>query len=169
MVAKLHGRRTSAAGSSAIGALDTEVEELIERPVHALREVWRLRLDSEPPKFKSREVMARLLAWKIQAEANSGLDASTAGKLHEIADALERDGTYEPKLRRRLPTGVVVTREWKGVIHKVSIVAGGFTYQGKKYESLSVIARVITGTRWSGPRFFGLEQKQRPTAKSAAP
>jgi hypothetical protein len=169
MTGKIRGRRTSTAGPLAVVALEAEVKDLIGRPVHTLREIWRTRLGSEPPKFKSREVMASLLAWKIQAETNGGLDASTARKLREIADALERDGAYEPKLTRRLPTGVVVTREWKGLIHKVSIMAGGFTYQGKKYESLSGIARLITGTRWSGPRFFGLEQKRGPKAKRAAP
>jgi hypothetical protein len=168
MVSKIQGRRTGFTGSSAIGALDAEIEDLIGQPVHALREIWRKRLGSEAPKLKSREVMGGLLAWKIQAGATGGLDASTARKLREIADALERDGTYEPKLTRRMSAGLVVTREWKGVIHKVSIVAGGFSYQSKQYKSLSVIARVITGTRWSGPRFFGLEQKRKPIAKSAA-
>ena len=69
------------------------------------------------------------------------------------------------KSARDLSPGVVLTREWKGVIHKVTVMAGGFQHLGKRYGSLSDIARTITGTRWSGPRFFGLEQKERPNLK----
>jgi hypothetical protein len=63
----------------------------------------------------------------------------------------------------------VLSREWKGVIHQVTAAEAGFDYLGKRYRSLSDIARTITGTRWSGPRFFGLERKAAPTSQVAAP
>ena len=65
---------------------------------------------------------------------------------------------------RRIKPGAILVREWKGQSHRVTIVEDGYAYQGKTYESLSVIARLITGTRWSGPRFFGLrtEKETRP-------
>ncbi len=91
------------------------------------------------------------------AEAFGGLDLPSERKLREIADTLERTGTYEPKQRRDLSPGVVVTREWNGAVHRVAVTTGGFEYDGRRFKSLSDVARTITGTRWSGPRFFGLE------------
>jgi hypothetical protein len=101
----------------------------------------------------------RTLAWQLQAEAYGGLEMATVRQLRRIGKALERDGTYEPQTRRDIAPGVVLTREWKGVTHKVTVTADGFMHQGDTYRSLSDVARTITGTRWSGPRFFGLEQK----------
>jgi hypothetical protein len=109
-----------------------------------------------------------LLAWRLQAIAFGDLDATTTRKLRDISKALERDGDYEPQVRRDLSPGVVLTREWKGVVHKVTVVAGGFQHLSQRYRTLSDIARTITGTRWSGPRFFGLEQKKSRKSKEAA-
>ena len=75
----------------------------------------------------------------------------------------------QPKVRRNFAPGVELTREWKGVIHKVIVTAGGFQHLGKQYRSLSDIARTITGTRWSGPRFFGLEQKPARPSRQVMP
>jgi len=93
----------------------------------------------------------------------------TRRRLGAIAKALERDGSYEPKVRSNISAGVVLTREWKGVVHKVTATSGGFQHLGKRYGSLSDIARTITGTRWSGPRFFGLEQKRARSSREATP
>ena len=59
-------------------------------------------------------------------------------------------------LPRRIKPGAILVRQWKGASHRVTVLEGGFAYEGKSYESLSEIARSITGTRWNGPRFFGL-------------
>lgn len=134
-----------------------------------LRTAWLSRFNTNPPPIRSRDILLRLFAWRSQADATGGLDAVTERKLHEIARALERDGAYEPKIRRDLSASVVLTREWKGVIYRVTVTAGGFQHLGKRYGSLSDIARTITGTRWSGPRFFGLEQKPaRPSRQVAS-
>ncbi len=140
--------------------LETELAALAELPIDDLRQVWAARFGSEPPKLKSRSVIRSELAWRFQAEAFGGLDAVSARRLAEIGATLERDDEYEPKIRRDFSPGVVLTREWKGTIHKVTVMAQGFQHLGKRYKSLSDIARTITGTRWSGPRFFGLEQKK---------
>lgn len=158
------GRQRRVAGPFAADAIERLMSGLQDLTTEQLRDVWTDRLSTEPPAIRSREVLVRLLAWRTQAEAFGGLDASTELKLREIANALERDGSYEPKIRRDLLPGVVLIREWKGVTHKVTVTTGGFQHQGKGYKSLSNIARTITGTRWSGPRFFGLEQN---TAKEA--
>ena len=160
-------RRPSAAALAA-GPVEIELTKLVHMPIKDLRGIWKERLESEPPDVRSREVMLRLLAWRLQAEAFGGLDLPSERKLREIADTLERTGTYEPKQRRDLSPGVVVTREWKGAVHRVAVTTGGFEYDGRRFKSLSDVARTITGTRWSGPRFFGLEQKPKRPALSAA-
>lgn len=167
MVQDARGRRRSTAGQ-----LDSQIEIAIAsslaKPLGELRTVWRDRLGSEPPTLKSRELTLRMLAWRLQAQTLGGLDATTERRLDEIASALEGDAAYEPKAQRQLSAGVVVTREWKGVVHKVTVIDDAFEYQRKRFNSLSEIARLITGTRWSGPRFFGLEQKTDQKARVAA-
>jgi hypothetical protein len=90
--------------------------------------------------------MKRLLAWRIQAEAFGGLDAQSRRKLRSAG--LRRE--------RSLTPGTRVAREWKGVRHEVTVRADGFTYDSRNFDSLSAIAREIAGSRWNGPRFFGL-------------
>lgn len=165
MTATAKDRQRRAAGPFAVDAIERQVSSIQDFTTDQLNDVWRGRLGTEPPAIRSREVLLRLLAWRVQSEAFGGLDAPTELKLREIAKALERDGSYAPKIRRELSPGVVLTREWKGVAHKVTVTAGGFQHRGKEYRSLSDVARTITGTRWSGPRFFGLEQK---TARETA-
>jgi hypothetical protein len=163
------GRQRNAAGLLSISSIGAELSSLSELTINDLRAAWRERLGGEPPPIRSSDVLLRLLAWRIQAEAFGGHDAPTERKLREVARALERNGTYEPKIRRDLSPGVVLTREWKGVTHRVSVTADGFEYLGKRYKSLSDVARTITGTRWSGPRFFGLEQKSLQRAQGGSP
>jgi DUF2924 family protein len=153
------GRQRDAAGRLAINSIEAELSSLSELTIYDLRVAWRERLGCESPAIRSSNVLLRLLAWRIQAEAFGGHDAPTERKLREVARALERNGTYEPKIRRDLSPGIVLTREWKGVTHRIDVTGDGFRHQGRSYRSLSDVARAITGTRWSGPRFFGLEQK----------
>ena len=161
-------QRRPPAAALAAGPVEIELTKLVHMPIKDLRGIWKERLESEPPDIRSREVMLRLLAWRLQAEAFGGLDLPSERKLREIADALERTGTYEPKLRRDLSPGVVITREWKGIVHRVAVTTSGFEHDGRRFKSLSDVARTITGTRWSGPRFFGLEQKPKRPARRAA-
>jgi len=162
-------RRRPSAAALATGPVEIELTKLVHMPIKDLRGIWRERLESEPPAIRSPEVMVRLLAWRLQAEAFGGLEAASERKLREIGDALERTGTYVPNQRRDLSPGVVVTREWKGVVHRVAVTTGGFEYDGRRFNSLSDVARTITGTRWSGPRFFGLEQKTERLTRRVAP
>lgn len=152
---------------SAVEDIEHELTSLAGLGIDRLRELWTTRLRTAPPPIRSTDVLRRMLAWQIQAEAFGGLDALSLRHLQQIADALEHDGTYEPQIRRDLSPGVVLTRIWKGVPHKVTATATGFEHQGQHYRSLSDVARTITGTRWSGPRFFGLEQKPARPRKAA--
>jgi hypothetical protein len=153
------GRQRQAADPHAAEPVKVELSALSELAIGDLRVAWIKRFDDDPPAIRSRDILLRIFAWRIQAEATDGLDAVTERSLRDIGKALERDGSYEPKIRHDLSPGVVLTREWKGAVHKVTVMAVGFQHLGEQYKSLSDIARAITGTRWSGPRFFGLEQK----------
>lgn len=147
------------------GSTDSEISTLSKLSVSDLRKIWKVRFEGEAPPVRSRTILCRLIAWQLQSEAAGGLDGATERALIKIGQALSRDGSYEPKIRSGFSPGVVLSREWKGAIHRVTAADGGFDYLGKRYRSLSDIARTITGTRWSGPRFFGLERK---TARAVA-
>jgi len=126
-----------------------EVRALEALDLHGLRDEWRKRY-GEPPKMRSRELLARLLAWRIQADAFGGLDAATIR-------LLKSDRVPPP--RPRLEAGERLLREWHGRRHEVDVLENGFRYNGAEYLSLSQVARAITGTRWNGLRFFGLREQ----------
>lgn len=123
-----------------------EVRALEHMDLRSVRADWRRRY-GEPPKMRSIELLARLLAWRIQADAFGGLNAATTRML---------SGKRLPPTRPSLETGSRLRREWGGRVHEVDVLGAGFRYNGRDYRSLSEIARAITGTRWNGPRFFGL-------------
>lgn len=110
-----------------------------------LRSFWATHWGA-PPRFRSVDLLRRLIAWRLQAEHFGGLDADTKR-------LLRRSAVPQPT---GLPPGSRLTREFRGVLHHVDVGEHAFTYQGTRYASLSAIARTITGTRWNGPKFFGL-------------
>lgn len=126
-----------------------EVRALEALDLRGLRDEWRRRY-GEPPKMRSAELLARLLAWRIQADAFGGLDATTIR-------LLQSDSIAAPK--PLLAPCTRVSREWQGRRHDVDVLEQGFRYGGRDYRSLSQIAREITGTRWNGLRFFGLREQ----------
>lgn len=128
-----------------------EVRALEALDLHGLRDEWRKRY-GEPPRMRSRELLARLLAWRIQADAFGGLDATTIR-------LLKSERLLPP--RPRLAPGTRLARDWQGRRHEVDVLEKGFRYQDADYRSLSEIARAITGTRWNGLRFFGLREPQK--------
>jgi hypothetical protein len=107
----------------------------------------------------SADLLRGLLAWRIQERAYGGLSAETERRLQDLARNLDRIDEHPPSPLSRLMPGTVLVREWRGEAHRVTIERSGFSYQGKHFKDLSTIARTITGTRWSGPRFFGLTPK----------
>jgi hypothetical protein len=105
----------------------------------------------------------------MQERVHGGVSKSTKRKLRALAQKLETDGNaaFDPGLS--LKPGAKLVREWHGVGHSVIVLEDGFDYGGRRYRSLSKIAREITGAHWSGPRFFGLAQAQTPiSARSEA-
>jgi hypothetical protein len=131
-------------------AIEAEVDQVRSLGTEALRQRWRLMFGAVPPKGLTRDIIARMIAYRIQEEAFGGLDRETV----KLLDRLARGEKSE--LNRRLKAGTVLVREYKGEHHTVMIVPDGFLWREKTCSSLSIIARTITGTAWNGPRFFGL-------------
>jgi hypothetical protein len=104
-----------------------------------------------------------MVAYRIQADALGDLDAQTIRHLEAIngAGPVKANSLSEAfsQRRRLLSPGTVLTREWNGQMHRVMVVDGGFAFDGRTHDSLSSIAFAIIGTKWNGPRFFGLRDK----------
>ena len=132
---------------------------LSELTIFELRGEWR-RLHRMPPPMRfSRDLLTRGISYKLQERAYGGLSTATARKLERAtADPLGR-GAVKPAPPISLKSGTRLVREWRGVTHTVLIHADGIEWRGQRYRSLSVVAREITGARWSGPRFFGLRRQ----------
>jgi len=135
--------------------VEAELERLPSMPIVELRARWRAQFKSEPPKAFGPDLLRRSIAHRIQEDAYGGLDRATARLLQQLK-AQMRKTPGKIMLPRRIKAGAVLVRKWKGHSYRVTVLDEGFAYEGKTYESLSVIARLITGTRWNGPRFFGL-------------
>jgi Protein of unknown function (DUF2924) len=105
----------------------------------------------------SRELLVSAIAWHLQARQHGGLPPAVQRKLERLAAAIDRG---EPVLTAiaRLRPNMSLERGWRGETHSGTVLADGFAYRGQRYRSLSQIARLITGTRWNGPAFFGLRQ-----------
>ena len=137
-----------------------QLEVLQSMDLIALRDEWRKLKGSEPPRL-SRDLMLRAVAYALQMQAFGELPPSTIKKLEAtIGEVGEVMPAAEPT-RRDLSAGARLVREWHGRTHSVEVLRQGFLFEGKVYRSLSEIARYITGSHWSGPRFFGLIKKRR--------
>ena len=126
----------------------------------ALRGRWVALFGREAPVAYKPEQLIRRLAWRIQELRYGGLSDAARQRLREIAngDELAR-GRRRPRRRKGagLAPGTRLVRHWHGVEHVVTTTAdGGLEYQGKRYRTLTAVARVISGQHLSGPRFFGL-------------
>ena len=124
-----------------------------------LRTEWRRLYRAHPPKRVARDLLVLGVAWKIQEQAYGGLGAATKRRLADLAKTMERDGDLARSRVARLKPGAKLIREWRGETHTVIVLEDGFEWRGKRRRSLSVIAKLITGAHWSGPRFFGLNGK----------
>lgn len=128
-----------------------EVRALAGLDLDGLREAWRRRYGA-PPRLKSAPLLARILAWRIQAEHFGGLEPGLRRNLTSARLGGPRKTNLQP--------GVRLVREWQGRRVEVEITAEGVRHDGVTYRSLSEAARAITGVRWNGPRFFGLRQEK---------
>ena len=135
-----------------------EIGSLAGLDLSVLRDRWRALYGSEPPPRMSRELLVRAIAYRIQENAFGGVSRAARAKLASVSSSDARDRVRRIRTDRRTKPGTKFLREWNGRTHEVVAMAdGGFLYRGIAYRSLSAIAREITGTRWSGPAFFGLD------------
>jgi hypothetical protein len=139
-----------------------QLAELERLDIAGLQERWTWLFGTEAPGY-SRVFLVKRLACRLQELAYGGLREEVGMKLRQaLADAgLDEDGRAVKVRPRGMPiTGTRLIREWNGRRHEVTVVSGGFEYQGRRYKSLSAIARQVTGTRWNGPLFFGLRKER---------
>ena len=140
--------------------LAAELRELGGLGTDVLRQRWAEFYGMAPSQRISRELLIRAVAHRMQEEAHGILSKSCRRQLARLAETLVAVGSIEMTQSRSFKPGTKLIREWKGNVHEVVIAGGTYIWAGQHYRSLSQIARAITGTRWSGPRFFGLEAGQ---------
>lgn len=140
--------------------IEERIKALQALDVIALREEWRRLKGSAPPRL-SRDLLLRAIAYELQAETFGGLSAQALRKI-PLAEDKAGDTLETPeRSQARLSSGARLVREWHGRTHSVEVLQSGFLFEGQTYRSLSEIARRITGSHWSGPRFFGLTRKRK--------
>lgn len=121
--------------------------------------LWQKLYRKAAPQGMRRELLVPFLAYRIQENAYGGLKTSTGAELRRIAQYLDRPkGSAEIRARTRIKSGTRLIRRWRGETHEIVVADAGYEYRGTTYRSLSKIACKITGTRWSGPAFFGLNK-----------
>jgi len=163
------GRRRT---SSRKASIEDEIAQLRDLDVKGLRARWQSIFQRSPPPHLPRHLLFAVLAFRIQADRLGDLD-------HETRKILDRTHASESGLamadrlknldrkRTDLTPGTMLIREWDRQSHRVMVLAEGFSWNGQSYDSLTRIAFAITGTRWNGPRFFGLRDKQAPPTSEA--
>ncbi len=134
--------------------LEQEVDGLRRLSRQQLKNRWREVYKAAPPAAFTPDLLARGIAWRLQEKSLGGLTS-------DVRRLLAAGGEGAP-VRRRSPAraalrpGNRLVRRWRGRTYLVEVTDGGLLFDGASYSSLSVIATTITGTRWSGPKFFGL-------------
>lgn len=143
------------------GRFQAELDRLAGIDLTSLSARWRRVFGRAAPPGLSRALLHRALAYRLQADARGDLD-------RETIKALERTRVGEiiplPELRTR--PGTLLVREWQGAMHSVMVLDEGYAWNGQTYDSLSRVARAITGTSWNGPRFFGMRQREKRILRS---
>jgi Protein of unknown function (DUF2924) len=144
-------------GNRVIG--DVTLDDLPGMSRAELLDTWAQVVGKPPVLSASRELLVNTIAWHLQAREVGGLSLSVQRRLERLAGTIERGEPIRPSTAAgRLRHGTSLERAWRGETHSVTVLADGFAYRGQHYRSLSQIARIITGTRWNGPAFFGLRQ-----------
>jgi hypothetical protein len=131
-----------------------------------LRARWTAAYGAPSPPRWNRALLIRGLAHRLQEKALGGLAPALRQHLADLAARLERDPETALSVPRRIKPGTRLIRAWRGERHQVTVLEHGFEYRGERHGSLSAIARAITGTRWSGPAFFGLKTRRRGNGKT---
>lgn len=138
------------------------LHHLMQAPLPDLRVEWqRWHPGLQLPSGLPRDLLVRSIAWQMQAKDHGGLPREVERQLERLAAQLAKSGDLEIEREVRLKPGTRLIREWRGQTYRVEVLKDGYLMEERRYASLSHVARAITGTRWSGPRFFGLKQRER--------
>jgi hypothetical protein len=139
----------------------TDITEQIQQLPSLRRDqlilIWNQHFHTPPPETLRKELMVPLLSYRIQEKAFGGLSLQARNRLKQIGAGLAK-GPRSTKQVVSPEEGTRILRQWHGEMHEVRCMDNGLFYRGEKYSSLSKIAFVITGTKWSGPAFFGVKK-----------
>jgi hypothetical protein len=149
-------------------AVEDELDRLPAMPIAQLRVRHREVFRSDAPKAFGPDLLRRSIARRIQEKTYGGLSRFAQRLLDQMMKAYAAKPNGKIVLPRRIKPGSVLVRDWKGKSHRVMVLADGFAYDGETYTNLSEIAVLITGTRWNGPRFFGLRAKSQESDEPSA-
>jgi hypothetical protein len=138
--------------------ISDEVRAVATLELPALRAAWASRWGAVP-RYRSRDLLARAMAYRLQAEAFGDLPAPARRRAADYAAKFTTDRKFTPTPGPVLKPGSSLVREWKGVRHEVAVTETGFSYLGQPFHSLSQVAHAITGTKWNGLVFFGLKAR----------
>lgn len=138
--------------------LDDQLAELTTMPLVQLRSAWRDTFKSPAPDIGP-DLLRRDIACRLQERVHGGLSGATKREIERLGKRVERTGKAGHMHAISLKTGTRLVRSWNGKNYYVLVCDDGFEFEGRHFESLSHIAREITGTHWSGPRFFGLRKR----------
>jgi hypothetical protein len=140
--------------------LANEINELVALDKAAVRQRWAKLFGGEPSTLIGHSLIIRAIAYRLQEKAFGALKPAAQRVLDHILE--DPSGTVIKNVPKpRAGAGTVLIRQWGGIHHRVTVLDHDVVYQGRRYKSLSEVARVITGARWSGPRFFGLKRRAR--------
>ena len=139
------------------GHVAQQLRRLEEMSGPALRALWQETFGQPHPGWVQRDFLLRALAYHVQERAYGGLSPAVRRRLLRYAEEVQARGRIAVLDTLKIKPGTRLVRGWGSETHVVTVIERGFEYRGKRYASLSEIARVITGTRWSGPAFFGLK------------
>ena len=147
-----------------------DLEKLKQLSRAELRALWTKALAEKPPPSLGRDILALGIAYARQERLYGGLSKPVVKELDRLLARALADGNIDT---RQLPTnplpraGTILVREWQGTTHHVTVTDAGFLWNGKPHRSLSSIAHAITGTKWNGPRFFGLRDVKNQIIRGA--
>jgi hypothetical protein len=143
--------------------VEVELDRLSKMPIAGLRGRYRELFQAEPPKAFGPDLLRRSIAHRIQERAYGGLSREHQRLLDQLVKTARAKPSGRLELPRRIKPGSELVRTWNRRTYRVVVMEKGFTWEGRSYSSLSEIALEITGTKWNGPRFFGLRSRSSGT------